>query len=160
MVNVNRGQLAPTSGRSSQWDPLRAMQEMLRWDPMHEIAGGRGVQQRGEFEARFDVVANPDGYVFRADVPGVKESDVDVTLQGNRLTISGKREYEQKEERGDWFLSERGYGSFTRAFTLPDDVSPEQIHAELKDGVLLVHVPRKQEAQPRKIELKKEAKVQ
>ena len=91
--------------------------------------------------------------MFTADLPGVKEKDLDLSLTGNRLTVSGKREEEKKEEDERWFTYERSYGAFSRSFTLPDGVDTEHVGAELKEGVLRVSIPKKPELKPRKIEL-------
>lgn len=87
-------------------------------------------------------------------MPGVKESDLELSLTGNRLTISGKREEEKKEQDERWYAYERSYGSFSRTFTLPQGVDSERVGAELKDGVLRVSIPKKPEMKPKKIELK------
>ncbi|MFZ5478077.1 MAG: Hsp20/alpha crystallin family protein [Myxococcota bacterium] len=160
MLNITRGQsnVPSTATYGREWDPFRVMREMMRWDPFREMVPS-GVE-RGGFEPRFDVCEQGDAYVFKADLPGVKEEDVEITLTGNRLTVAGKREYEQKDEQDNWFAYERGFGSFTRSFTLPEGCATDDVHAELKDGVLTLHLPKKPEVQPRKIELKKEAKVQ
>ena len=91
---------------------------------------------------------NKDGYVFRADLPGVREDDLDISLTGNRLTISGKREQEKHEQGDTYYANERSYGSFSRAFTLPDGTDAENVRADLKNGVLQVTVPKKPEVQP------------
>jgi HSP20 family protein len=132
-----------------RWDPFRVMDAFLRWDPFRSdnalLATG------GEFSARFDVKEAKDAYVLRADLPGVQENALDLSLNGNLLTISGKREEEHREESDQYFALERSHGSFTRSFALPDNVDPEAISAELKNGVLTVQIPKKPEAQPRKI---------
>jgi HSP20 family protein len=109
----------------------------------------------GEFSARFDVKETRDAYVLRADLPGVKEDAVEVSLNGNLLTISGKREVEHREEGDQFYALERSHGTFTRSFALPDNVDAEAIAAELKNGVLTVQIPKKPEAQPRKIAIGK-----
>jgi len=80
--------------------------------------------------------------VFKADLPGVKESDIEVSLVGNRLAISGKREGEKEEKAETYYAYERSYGSFTRTFTLPSDIDSAHIKAELKNGELTVVVPK------------------
>jgi HSP20 family protein len=143
----------PTAGGGI--DPFRLMREMLRWDPFREIeatfAGERGLAPS------FEVKETKEGYLFRADLPGVKEGDVQISLTGNRLTISGHREQEQKDEGDQYFASEITYGSFVRSFTLPDGTDPENVKADMKDGVLSVIIPKKPEVQPRKIEIGKGA---
>jgi HSP20 family protein len=89
--------------------------------------------------------------VFKADLPGVKQDDLEVSITGNRLQISGKRD-EEKEAKDDTFYTyERSYGSFSRTFTLPDTADAEHVKTELQDGVLSLVVPKKPEAQAKKI---------
>src|SRR5206468_2533929 len=92
-----------------------------------------------------------DAYVFRADLPGVKDSDLEISLTGNRLTVSGRREQERQEQGETFYASERSYGSFTRSFTLPEGIDGDNVSADLKSGVLTLSVPKKPEVQPRKV---------
>jgi HSP20 family protein len=155
LIRRNQGEVAPSS--ASVWDPFRVMRDVLRWDPFRELeAAGAGAADYALFAPSFDVKENKEGYVFRADLPGVKEDDLEIALTGNRLTISGKREQEKHEQGDTYYASERSYGSFSRAFTLPDGTDGENVKAELKNGVLQVVVPKKPEVQPRKITISKE----
>jgi HSP20 family protein len=132
------------------WDPFRMMDALLRWDPFADT--GPGLLHRTEtFLPRFDVKESKDGYVIRADLPGVAEKDLDVSLSGNVLTISGHRADERKQEDERYYAMERSYGEFTRSFALPDGADAEHVHADLKDGVLTIALPKKAEAQARKI---------
>lgn len=154
LIRRNQGQeAAPSSG--GVWDPFRVMRDVLRWDPFRELEAAAGGEYAA-FAPSFDVKENKEGYVFRADLPGVREEDLEISLTGNRLSISGKREQEKHEQGDTYYTSERSYGSFTRAFTLPDGTDGENVKAELKDGVLQVIVPKKPEVQPRKITIGKE----
>jgi HSP20 family protein len=149
---IRRGQNEVAPSSESVWDPFRVMRDVLRWDPFRELEAAAGGDY-GLFAPSFDVKENKDGYVFRADLPGVKEEDLEISLTGNRLAISGKREAEKREQGETYYASERSYGSFTRAFTLPDGTDAENVKAELKNGVLQVTVPKKPEVQPRKIQI-------
>jgi HSP20 family protein len=131
-------------------DPFRIMREMLRWDPYREIDATFGTQERG-FAPTFEVKETKDAYVFRADLPGVKDSDLEISLTGKRLQVSGRREQERQEQGDTFYASERSYGSFTRAFTLPEGIDGENVSADLKNGVLTLTVPKKAEVQPRKV---------
>jgi HSP20 family protein len=153
-INVRREEQgkAMTTG-SPEWEPSRMIRQFFGWDPFREMAP----LMRGDlstFMPAFEVKETKEGYTFKADVPGVKESDLDVTLSKNRLTVSGKRDAEKQERTDTYYAFERSFGSFTRSFTVPDDVEASGIHADLRDGVLTLFVPRKPEAQPQKIAVK------
>jgi len=153
LIRRNQSEFAPST--ASVWDPFRVMRDVLRWDPFRELEATAGGDY-GLFAPSFDVKENKDGYVFRADLPGVREDDLEIALTGNHLTISGKREQEKHEQGDTYYASERSYGSFSRAFTLPDGTDAENVKAELKNGVLQVIVPKKPEVQPRKITISKD----
>lgn len=134
----------------SEWDPFRLMQEMWGgWDPFRQMAPVYG-EERG-FMPTFDVKENKDGYVFKADLPGVKEGDLEISLTGNMLTIAGKREAEKRDEGDTWYSYERSYGSFTRSFTLPEGADGDNVRADLRDGVLTLMLPKRPELQPKRI---------
>jgi HSP20 family protein len=124
-----------------EWDPFRLMREMLRWDPFREMAPVLSVEVP-TYSPAFEVKETTDGFVFKADVPGIKEQDVEVNIAGNRLTISGKREAEKEDKNETYYAYERSFGSFTRTFTLPDQTDATHIKAELKNGELTVVVPK------------------
>jgi HSP20 family protein len=136
----------------SGWDPFRLMCEMMAWDPFRAFDEARS--GFAGFAPQFDVKENGDGYLIEADLPGVEEKDLEVTLTGNRLTISGKREAERSEDGTTWYTYERSYGSFSRTFTLPEGVDTDRVDGELKNGVLTVHLPKRAELKPRKISIK------
>jgi HSP20 family protein len=156
IIHRNEGGNTPSS--PAGWDPFRAMRDFLGWDPFREMAAMPAWDERG-FAPPFEVKETRDAYVFKADLPGVKESDIELTLTGNRLAVTGKREAEKKEERETYYAYERSYGSFARAFTLPDSADGEHLRAELKDGVLSIAVPKKPELKPKKIAIGSSDKV-
>lgn len=144
----------PTAGRTWDLDPFQVMREMLGWDPYREVGrrfptamGGVG------FTPDFEVKERQDAFVFRGDLPGLSEGDLDISFTGNRLTISGHREMEDLHEGETYYTCERAYGSFSRSFTLPDGADTDNAKAEFKDGVLLLTVPKKAEAKPRKLSI-------
>lgn len=130
-------------------DPFAMMQELMRWDPFRELSQIGG--STSQFVPRFEVKERRDAYVFKADLPGVREEDLDISLTGNRLTVSGHREEEKRNDDERFFTYERSYGSFTRTFSLPEDVDGEHCDAELKDGVLTLTLGKKPEMQPKRI---------
>ena len=155
MAIIRRNERSMTRPQTNEWDPFRLMQEMLGgWDPFRQMAPayGGGGEERG-FMPTFDVKENKDGYVFKADLPGVKESDLDISLSGNLLTISGRREAEKRDEGETWYSYERSYGTFTRSFTLPESADADHVRADLRDGVLTLTLPKRPEMQPRKIQV-------
>ena len=136
--------LSPFRGRRGFYDPVSEMNRMF-----DEMLGGGlarrqgGQQQRAEvteWAPAIDVVAKDGDLVLRAELPGIKQEDVDITLHDNVLTVSGERKAEQEEERGGYYVRERRYGSFSRSLTLPQGVDEGKIHARYEDGVLEVTV--------------------
>jgi HSP20 family protein len=155
MAIIRRGESVPATARRSllQWDPFQTMREMLNLEPLPQVLPElwRGQERMGAFVPAFDVWETRDAYVFKADMPGFREQDLEIQLSSNRLTISGRREAEQVSETDTYYCSERSVGSFTRAFTLPEGVNADQIRADLKDGILTVNVPKAGEVQPKRI---------
>lgn len=135
-----------------QWDPFERMIELMGLDRLADFASPTR-EGGGGFIPRFEVKENRDAFIFKCDLPGVREEDIDIDLTGDRLTISGKREEEKRDESDRYYAYERSYGSFSRTFTLPEGVTAENVSADLKDGVLNVVLPKKPEAQPRRIPL-------
>ena len=125
-------------------------------DPFRQMAPFWPTEdQPVRFTPDFEVKETKEGFVFKADVPGIKEKDLEITMTGNRLTISGSRAAETEEKTDTYYACERSYGNFTRAFTLPEDSDGgNHIRAELEEGVLTLRLPKKPELQPRRIEVK------
>ena len=103
-----------------------------------------------------DITEDDKAYRITAELPGLDEKDIDVTVSGDILTIKGKKSSEKEEEKKDYHVSERHYGSFQRSFTLPDGVEHDKIAADLTKGVLTITLPKTAEAQKpqKKIEVK------
>lgn len=129
-----------------EWDPFRTMRDLFRWDPFREMA-----PLATGFVPSVDVSESANEYVFKADVPGLKEENLEISVAGNRLTISGKREEEKKTEQDTYYALERSYGSFSRTFTLPAGVDADSVRADLAQGVLTVTVPKKAVEQPKRV---------
>ena len=151
---VRRGS-GPSVGRWNRgFDPFEQMRELMGFDPLEQMGRMVSGQERGlGFIPAFEVKETKDAYIFKADLPGVKDNDLDITLTGDRLTISGKRETEKEEDSDRFYAYERSYGSFTRSFTLPEGVDANNVNAELKDGVLHLRLPKQPEMQPRRIQV-------
>lgn len=141
---------APHALQLSDWDPFRAMREMMRWDPFREMSPAFAPAMPG-FNPTFDVTETKDAYEFRADLPGVKRDEIEITATGNRLQISGKRDTTNESKTETVYTYERQYGSFARSFTMPDGADLDHAKSELKDGVLTLIVPKMPNAQAKKI---------
>jgi HSP20 family protein len=137
----------------TEWSPMRAMRDLLRWDPFREMAPFASLPavEAAVFSPSFEVTENKDAYLFKADVPGIKRDDLEITTTGNRLQIAGKRDQEQETKNDTVYTYERQYGSFVRSFTLPEGADLDHARSELKDGVLTLAVPKKAGAQSKKI---------
>lgn len=143
LVKKNAGQV--------EWDPFRAMRDLLRWDPFREMVPMVPNIDRAMWNPSFDVSENADSYLFKADLPGVKPEEIEISATGNRIQISGKRELETEEKKDTMYTYERQFGSFTRAFTLPEGADVDHAKSELKDGVLTLVIPKLAAAQAKKI---------
>ena len=151
--NGNRPATLATPAQAD-FEPSRWISRMLGWDPFREMAPFPSIDERVyAFAPAFEVKETKEAYVFKADTPGLVEKDIDVTLQGNRLTISGKREEEKRDQTDSYYTYERTYGSFSRSFTLPEGIEGGNVAADLKNGVLTIIVPKKPEVQAKKIEV-------
>ena len=150
-IQKRNGGEAAGAVRPRSVEPFSLMRDLLRWDPFREVAPVWPVTQELRFQADFDVKETKDAFLFKADLPGVREQDLEVTVTGTRLTIAGKRD-EEKEDKGDtYYTYERSQGSFTRSFTLPEEADVEHLHAELKEGVLTLVVPKRPAAVAKKV---------
>ena len=103
-----------------------------------------------------DLTEDEKAYTVSAELPGIEEKDIDVTVSGGMLTIKGEKTQEKEEKNKNYYLSERSYGSFQRSFSLPDSVDQSRIVADFAKGVLTVTLPKSPEAQKtqKKIEIK------
>ena len=91
---------------------------------------------------RLDVIDRDKELMVRAELPGVEKDDVEVTISGDRLMIEAEREFEEEDEKDDFYRHELGYGKLMRTVALPVEVDAENIHAELKEGILTVTLPK------------------
>jgi HSP20 family protein len=103
-----------------------------------------------------DVTEDADAYKLTAELPGMAESEIEVALTDDTLTIKGEKKQEAEKTENNYYLSERSYGAFRRSFALPDGVDRDKIGAEFAKGVLTVTMPKLAEAktEPKKIEVK------
>lgn len=127
---------------------------MVDIDPFRRL--GTAFRAMGDIAPEVDVRETGDHIEIAAELPGMDEKDVSVSVKEGVLSISGEKKVERKEEKADYHLNERSYGSFTRSFRLPENVDDEHIEADFTRGVLTITVPKKAEParNEKKIEIK------
>lgn len=142
---------------SSQMTPYRSRD--LFSSLVDELFGDFPLARSGALWLRApaaDVVERENEIEVTLELPGVRPEDVDVSLEGNVLTVSGEKKEERTEgdERSTWHLSERRYGRFTRSFVLPRDVEADKIEAHYEHGLLRIRIPKAERARRRRIEIR------
>ena len=108
----------------------------------------------GAWVPAVDIYETENEIVIKAEVPGMSEKDVEVTVENNMLTIKGERKFEEEVKKENYHRIERAYGTFQRSFQLPATVNVNKITAEQKDGILTIRLPKKEEQKPKKINIK------
>ena len=98
-----------------------------------------------------DITENKDNYEIKAELPGMKKDDIKISFEDDVLTLSGERKSEKDEKDKNFHRIERRYGKFQRSFYLPKNVKADDIKAQYKDGVLMVKIPKSEEAKPKEI---------
>jgi HSP20 family protein len=142
---------------------------IVRWDPFREVVAlqsrlnslfqdyGRGQNEETLSAANFappvDIYEDDHKLVLKLEVPGVKEQDLDVQVEGRTLTVRGERKFSSEEKQENFHRVEHRYGTFARSFTLPNTVDAENVKATYDAGVLQLELAKKPEAKPRQIKI-------
>jgi HSP20 family protein len=100
-----------------------------------------------------DIEEDSEKLVLTAELPGFKEDQIDLQVEGGVLTIRGERTFEDKQDGKNFHRVERSYGQFVRSFTLPNNVDRDNVKASFKDGLLSIELPKREEAKPRQIKV-------
>jgi HSP20 family protein len=152
------------------------MSNLMRWDPFNEFTniqdrlneffaqpGGvfsgpislfRGAEPTGTaFVPPVNVYEDEHNIIVTAELPGIEEKDLNITVENNVLTITGERKMETEVKKENFQRVERRYGRFTRSFTLPPTVDPENVNAEFNNGVLKLTLMKREEAKPKQIKI-------
>jgi HSP20 family protein len=108
----------------------------------------------GTWAPAVDIFETASEIVLKAEVPGIARDQVHVEVDDGVLSLRGERKFEKEVKEENYHRVERVYGAFHRSFTLPDSVDPEKVRAELRDGVLEVHLGKREQAKPRQIQVK------
>jgi HSP20 family protein len=140
------------------YDPFRELRSLQ--DEVNRVfsssfgRSGETGMMRGAWNPSVDIFENKDHLVLEAELPGMKPEDVNISIENNVLTIHGERTFEKKDENDNFHRVERSYGAFTRSFTLPPTVSSENVEATFDNGILRLALAKREEAKPRRIEIK------
>ncbi len=138
----------------SIWSPIHEMDELFH-NRLASVLGGEGLQSAA-WSPVVDIEESAEAYTIRAELPGLSKEKVKVTVENGALTLSGERDLERRVETKTFHRVERSHGTFTRSFTLPDDVDPESVAANFKDGLLEIQIIKREEALPKSIEVRVE----
>ncbi len=140
----------------TRWDPIRDMISMRQaMDRLLEEAFARGTETRGTgaWLLPMDAYITDDAIVIRADVPGLQPEDIEITLEGDTLSIRGEIKREEANDR-KYVLLERPTGKFERTLTIGTPIDHEKVEATFKDGVLTLTLPKAEAVKPRQITVK------
>ena len=143
-----------------RWDPFRELEDMsdrlnrMFGRPVARPESGKEAITVADWIPAVDISETDAEYLIKAELPEVKKEDVKVTVQHGVLTIHGERKHEKDEKGKRYHRVERSYGSFTRSFTLPDEVDETKVRAEYKDGMLHLHLPKSEKVKPKAIDVK------
>lgn len=141
-------------------DPIR---EMLSWNRNMERMlnnlyddGELGFGEPLNLRIPLDVIENNDEFIVKADVAGIDPENIEITYTDNSLSVKGEMTEERNEEGegGRYHLRENRYGSFSRTISIPGTVNVDNIKAETENGILTIHLQKKEEVKPRRIEIK------
>jgi HSP20 family protein len=147
--------IAKKNQNNNGWDPVGELDRIRR-----EIDTMFGLRRPSSFSdglfdrsvsPAVDVVETEDDYQITADLPGVDQKDVDVTLADNVLTIKGEKREEKKTENSKVYRKENWEGGFQRTLSLPKGVDQKKIEASMENGILTITLPKQEEVKPRKI---------
>ncbi|MEW5709364.1 MAG: Hsp20/alpha crystallin family protein [Pseudomonadota bacterium] len=166
MAENTRKDVPVTRGRGVTRAPARALTPFEDIDRLFEEFLGRGWLRPFRWERAFpaelpfegrvprvDVIDRDEEVVVRAEMPGVKKEDVEITIDGDLITLKGEVKREEKEEKGDYYRSEMAYGAFSRTLPLPAAVDESKAKATLADGILEVTLPKVEKSRKRTIKV-------
>lgn len=140
------------------YDPFRELRSLQQdvnrlFSSSFDRSEGSGMMS-GAWNPSVDIFENKDSIVLEAELPGLSPENVNISIENNVLTLHGERKFEKKNEGDNFHRVERSYGSFTRSFTLPPTVSSENVDAVFENGMLRLTLAKREEAKPRRIEIK------
>lgn len=140
-----------------RWDPYRELTSFA--DRFNRTFGAPSSRERdeemslGAWMPPVDISEDEDKIRLTTELPGVREDQVSIQMEGGVLTIRGERKFEDEKQGRNFHRVERSYGQFVRSFTLPNNVDREKIRASFSDGILDIEIPKSEEARPRQIKI-------
>ena len=142
----------------TRWDPFRdvlALQNRMNslFHDFNRGDNGGDVMTTASFVPPVDIYEDEHKITLKLEVPGMKESDLDIQLENNLLTVKGERKFENEEKEENFHRIERRYGSFVRSFTLPNTLDPNSVTANYENGVLKIELAKRAEAKPKQIKV-------
>jgi HSP20 family protein len=142
--------------RSHVLRELSGLQDRLK-QLLHKVVGGKrreDLVSYGSFRPLTNIRDKSEKLVFEIEVPGLDRKDLDVTLDGNVLSVRGERKFARDEKEGNWLWKESFHGAFATSFTLPEWVDSESIQANCRNGVLRIEIGKKSWALPKRIPIR------
>jgi HSP20 family protein len=135
-----------------RWEPFREMDDFFRqYSPLFGRTALRGASERSEWAPAANISETDKEYLIKAELPEVKKEDVKITLENGVICISGERKQQKETKDESEIRVESFYGTFSRSFSLPDNIDASGVRAESKDGVLKVHIPKKEVSKPKSV---------
>jgi HSP20 family protein len=140
----------------SRWtDPFRDLERFQnQMNRLFTEYGNRGGDREGiavSWAPPVDICETADQLCFQIEVPGFKENELTLRAENGILTVEGERKFEDEKKDKNFHRVERSYGRFVRSFTLPSNISTENVKASLNDGILTIEMPKREEAKPKSI---------
>ncbi|MHB1346722.1 MAG: Hsp20/alpha crystallin family protein [Candidatus Humimicrobiaceae bacterium] len=144
-----------------RWDPFREIVQMRdeigRWFDDSTVKGNEG-KRLAVWSPEVDIKETEKDVIVKADLPGIKMEDIDVSVDDNQLVIKGERKFEKEERDKDYVRVERSYGSFYRSFDVGVPIKADNVKASYTDGVLEITIPKAEVKKPKKVEVTKAEK--
>ena len=141
----------------TRWDPFRELNTITdRMNRLFQDTYGTPTREEGltsSFVPAVDIYEDEHNVTVKMEVPGIDQKDIDIRLENNTLTVRGERKFEKDEKEENFHRVERRYGSFYRAFTLPNTLDAEKVSADYENGVLKIKLAKKDEAKPKQIKV-------
>jgi len=144
--------LAPTWASIGRLSSLRDELDRFFESPFEDIGGGSRLLQG--WTPLMDLYEDKERFVLKAELPGMKKEDIEISLHEGALSISGERKREEKHQESGVYREEREFGKFRRSLMLPKAVAADKVTATYQDGILTVSLPKTEEVKPKQIEVK------